>query len=67
MAFVFKWQAKLRVQSVEIYDVYGRKLLEQKENLTVLQAYDLTVFPAGLYFVKIQTESCVVVKKVLKE
>ena len=52
---------------IEIYDVYGRKLLEQRENLTVLQSYDLTVFPAGLYFVKIQTESGVVVKKVLKE
>jgi len=56
-----------RIESVEIFDVYGRKLLEQKVNLTVLHSYALTAFPAGLYFVKIQTEAGVVVRKVLKE
>ena len=56
-----------RIESVEIFDVYGRKLFEQKVNLTVLHSYALTAFPAGLYFVKIQTEAGVVVRKVLKE
>jgi len=58
---------QLTIKSVEIYDVVGRKLFEQKENLTVLQSYDLTVLSAGIYFVKIKTDLGEVVKKVVKE
>jgi len=65
---------QLTIKSVEIYDVFGRKLLEEKENLTGLQfgkltasrSYDLTVFPAGIYFLKITTETGMVTKKVIK-
>ena len=58
---------ELRIKGVEIYDVSGRKLFEQKENLTVLWSINLTVFPAGVYFVRIQTEAGEVVKKVVKQ
>jgi hypothetical protein len=57
---------QLTIYSVELYDVMGKKLFEEKENLTLLQSYDLTVFPAGIYFIKIQTENGEVVKKVVK-
>jgi len=57
----------LRIEGVEIYDICGRKVFEQKENLTVLRSYDITVFPAGVYFVKIQTETGEVVRKVVKQ
>jgi hypothetical protein len=66
--------SKFKVQSVEIYDVYGKQVFEQKaesrkqnENLTVLLSYDLAVFSAGVYFVKIITDSSVVVRKVVKQ
>jgi len=58
---------QLTITKVEIYDVVGRKLFEQKENLTVLRSYDLTVFPSGLYFLRIQTEAGEVIKKVMKQ
>ena len=58
---------KLRITGVEIYDVYGRKLYEQKSNLTVLLSYDLTVFPAGIYIIKISTEKGIVNKKIIKQ
>ena len=60
---------ELRIESVEIYDAYGRKVLEDYNSydLTVLRSYDLTVFPAGVYFVRIQTDAGEVVKKVVKE
>ena len=58
---------QLTIKGVEIYDVSGRKLFEQKENLTDLWSYNLTVFPAGVYFVRIQTEAGEVVKKVVKQ
>jgi len=62
------------IKSVELYDVMGRKLFEEKENLTVLRSYyltvlrsyDLTVFPKGVYFLKIITENGIVEKKVIK-
>jgi len=57
---------ELRINGVEIYDVMGKKLLEEKENLTFLRSYDLTVFPKGIYFLKITTENGVVAKKVIK-
>ena len=57
---------ELRITNVEIYDVYGRKVFEQKSNLTVLLSYNLTVFPAGVYFIKIDTEQGSVMKKLVK-
>jgi len=50
---------------VEIFDVYGRKVLEPP--LTVLQSYDLTVLQSGLYFVKIETETGIITKKIIKQ
>jgi hypothetical protein len=47
---------ELRIESVEIFDVYGRKVFEQKENLTVLLSYDLTFLSSGIYIIRISTE-----------
>ena len=55
---------ELRVEKIEIFDIYGRKVLEP--SLTVLWSYDLTVLQPGIYFVKIQTENGVVAKKLVK-
>jgi hypothetical protein len=57
----------LRVESVEIFDVLGKKVFEQKENLTILRSYDLTVLPPGIYFVRIQTENNAVTRKIVKQ
>ena len=56
---------QLTIINVEIFDVFGRKVLEPP--LTVLRSYDLTVLHPGVYFVKITTEAGQVVKKVVKE
>ena len=58
-----------KVQGVEIYDVQGRKVYEDSNSsdLTVLRSYDLTVFPAGIYFVRIATEQGIVTKKIIKQ
>jgi hypothetical protein len=62
---------ELRVESVEIFDVMGKKQKaesrKQNENLTVLRSYDLTVLPFGIYFIRIQTENSVIVRKVVKQ
>ena len=58
---------QLTINRIELYDVTGKKLFEEKENLTVLLSYDLTVFPAGIYFIKIQTENGTVLKKIIKQ
>jgi len=55
--------SKFKVQGVEFYDVMGKKLFEEKENLTVLRSYDLTLFPAGVYFVKIYSDNNITVTK----
>jgi len=55
---------ELRINNVEIFDVYGRKVLEPP--LTVLQSYDLTVLQPGIYFVKIETEAGIITKKIIK-
>jgi hypothetical protein len=58
--------SEFRIEGVEIFDVFGRKVFEQKETLTVLLSYDLTVFPAGVYFIKITTEKGTITKKIIK-
>jgi hypothetical protein len=62
---VFSYQ--FSVEKVEIYDIYGRKVFEQKEALTVLQSYDLTVLHAGVYFVRVVFEGGSCVRKLVKQ
>jgi len=59
---------ELRIDNVEIYDVFGRKVYDDKNSygLTVLRSYDLTPFPAGIYFIKITTETGIITKKIVK-
>ena len=63
-----------KVQSVVIFDIYGRKV-SGKFPSNVLVGWqpqadgvviDLTVFPSGIYLVKIKTEVGEVMKKVVK-
>jgi len=55
---------QLTIKSVEVFDVYGRKVFAP--SLTVLWSYDLTFFPAGIYFLKIETEKGTEFKKIIK-
>jgi hypothetical protein len=85
---------ELRVESVEIFDVMGRKqkaesststtLSDQKQKaesakdhtnistlahcqiITLPNSYDLTVFPSGIYFIRITTENGMITKKIIK-
>jgi len=58
---------QLTIDNVVIYDIYGKKVFEQKFNLTVLLSYDLTALPNGIYFLKISTEKGVHFSKILKQ
>jgi len=53
--------------TVEVFDIYGRKLLEQKTTLTVLWSYDLTVLQPGIYFVRVFFEGGKSVRKLVKQ
>jgi len=57
---------QLTITNVEIFDIYGKKVFEQKSNLTVLRSYNLTVLQPGVYFIKITTEKGDVFKKIIK-
>ena len=61
--------SRFKVQSVEIYDVLGRKVYDDSHSygLTVLRSCDLTPFPAGVYFIKITTEEGIVTKRIIKQ
>jgi len=58
---------QLTINNVEIFDIYGRNVTPHTPYLTPLTSYDLTVFPAGIYFLKITTENGIVMKKVIKQ
>jgi len=57
-----------RIENVEIFDVYGRKLLSH--HLIISSSnylINIAHFPAGIYFVRITTEKGEVVKRVVKQ
>jgi len=58
---------ELRVNNVEIFDVFGKKVLSQNSLTSPETVFNISHLPAGVYFVRIFTESGEVVKKVLKE
>jgi hypothetical protein len=55
------------ITSIEVSDVYGRKLLSHTANHTPHTALNISHLPAGFYFVKIKTDEGVEVKKVIKQ
>jgi len=59
---------QLTIESVEIYDIYGRKQKgeRRKEKGEREIVIDISELYNGIYFVKIQTENGIVVKKVIK-
>jgi hypothetical protein len=56
---------ELRIENVEIFDVFGKKIFHSP--FSILNSFDLTVFPPGIYFIRIQTENSVVTKKIIKK
>ena len=59
---------ELRITSVEVYDIYGKKQLSN--HLITPSSHhkiDISYLSAGIYFVKITTEQGEVVKKVIKQ
>ena len=58
---------ELQITSIEVFDVYGRKLLSFTPRMSQQQTLDISQFSAGIYFVKIGTEAGKVVRKVVKE
>ncbi|MCL2435925.1 MAG: T9SS type A sorting domain-containing protein, partial [Lentimicrobiaceae bacterium] len=53
-----------RINNVEVFDVYGKKITTNHLSLTTI---DVSHLSNGIYFLKIYTESGVVVKKVVKK
>ena len=60
---------ELRIENVEIFDIYGRKLYLSTRPLIHSSTVnvDISHLSAGVYFLKINTETGQVIKKVLKE
>jgi hypothetical protein len=58
---------KLRINNMDIFDIYGKKLL----SYTLQNTHETTIstahLSAGIYFVKIGTEAGVIVRKIVKE
>jgi len=57
---------ELRIENVEIYDVYGRNLTLHTSYLLPHTSLDLSNLKAGVYFVKINTDAGIVTKKIIK-
>ncbi|MCL2041816.1 MAG: T9SS type A sorting domain-containing protein [Bacteroidales bacterium] len=58
---------ELRITGIEIFDVLGRKVFEQKAESRKQKEIDISHLPTGVYFVRIQTDKGVVTKKVVKK
>ena len=55
---------ELGIKSIEVFDVYGRKLLSHTSQQ---QTINISHLQTGIYFIKIATDAEVVVKKVVKQ
>jgi len=58
---------ELQVIGIEVFDVYGRNLTPHTTYLASHTSLDITNLASGVYFVKINTNTGVVVKKVVKK
>jgi len=58
---------EMRIENVEIFDVFGKKILSKKFLMSPETVINISHLPTGVYFVRIQAEASEVIKKVLKE
>ncbi|MDR2971224.1 MAG: T9SS type A sorting domain-containing protein [Bacteroidales bacterium] len=58
---------ELQVTSVEVFDIYGRAVSTHYSLLTTHYSMDISHLPAGIYFLKFETEKGPVMKKVVKQ
>ena len=54
----------IQINSIRIYDVLGRLVLSEEENVEII---DLSHLNSGVLFVEIETDQGVIIKKVVKE
>ena len=59
--------SRFKVQSVEVFDVYGRNLTPHTPYPTPLTTINIFHLKSGIYFIKIETETGVITKKVIKK
>jgi len=56
-----------KIDNVEIYDVMGRKqTIIINCQLSIINSIDISHLPAGIYFIKLQTQTETITKKVIK-
>jgi len=60
---------ELRVEGIEIFDVFGKKQKAESERQNGENglAINISHFPTGIYFVRIQTGKEMVIKKIIKQ
>ncbi|MCL2511837.1 MAG: Ig-like domain-containing protein, partial [Bacteroidales bacterium] len=57
---------ELKIENVEIFDIMGKKITFNFQ-LSTFNSIDLSHLPTGVYFLRIQTESGIVVRRVVKQ
>ena len=57
---------ELPIGEIVIWDIMGRKVLSQKAESGKQNELDISYLPAGMYFVRVQTDKGVVTRKVVK-
>jgi hypothetical protein len=57
---------ELQVISLEVSDIYGRKLLPHTAHRTPHTVLDISNLQNGIYFLRITTDNGVVTKKIIK-
>lgn len=58
--------SKFRIQSVEVYDVYGKLMTSVEVNDNVAEI-DASNFASGVYFIRVLTEKGMVTKRIMKK
>jgi len=57
---------ELRIENIEIFDISGRNVLSHTSHLTPHTILNISHLPAGIYFIKINTEAGTKTLKVMK-
>jgi len=57
---------QLTIESVEIFDIYGKKQLSIVNSQLSIHEINISHLPVGIYFVKIKTDGGEVMKKIVK-
>ena len=66
VVIVDQGNSNVNIETVDVYDMFGRKIMSHSANLSPQTAFNVAHLASGIYFLRVKTDNNMVTKKLIK-